>query len=474
MSGRIEFTWRPRMSGDTWSVLFGRTDAAGVEHAEEPAHFGDLNLDQIVAAIAYRKDAYRLPAFFRSPLSEVEPIRFRQEVFADLERAEVRALADAFAERKLVERHRSEQRVIRDDASDYAHHHRTREFLNAVVIYCSTVERLQAGLHATEVRSRALRGLRQELDGYLDGEPFMTLRHEARTLEAELDEVRYSFLLRGLRITVGSYEERPDYGAEVAATFDRFRQTDTTVESAGARDWETYLPLGVLDLVARNHPDLFGRLDAFRERHRDYLDPTIELFDRELQFYLSYLEYIAPIRAAGLPFSLPRVSAQDKSEQALDTFDLALAAKRGSDAGAVVRNDVRLEGSERTLVLTGPNNGGKTTLARAIGQLHHLARLGCPVPGRDTRLFLCDRILTRFERREDIATLSGKLQDELNRLHEALSEATPDTLFIFNEMFSSTTADDALWLSREILGKVRETRRALRLRDLPRRAHDAR
>jgi DNA mismatch repair protein MutS len=456
MSRGIEVARGQRESGGRWSVLSGDGDAARVEQAEEPAYFGDLNLDQIVVAIAYRKEAYELPPFFHAPLSDVEAIRFRQQVFSDLERPEVRALADAFAARKLVERHQSEQRSMRDDAGDYAHHHRTRGFLNAVVIYCDAVGRLTEALHATDVQSEALLGLRDRLDGYVADDAFCTLRDDARALDAELDRVRYSFLLRGLRITVGPYEERPDYSAEVAATFDRFRQTDTVDESADLRDWETYLPLGVLDLVARNHRDLFGRLDAFRERHRDYLDCTIELLDRELQFYLSYLEYIAPLRAAGLPFSLPRVSAEDKSEQARDTFDLALAAKRGSDAGAVVRNDVRLDRCERTLVITGPNNGGKTTLARAIGQLHHLARLGCPVPGRDTRLFLCDRILTRFERREDIATLSGKLQDELNRIRDAFSEATRDSLFIFNEMFSSTTAQDALWLSREILGKVRE------------------
>ena len=457
MSRGIELRRGRRESGGPWSVLFGDADAARVEHAEEPAYFGDVNLDQIVAAIAYRREVYELPPFFYAPLCDVEAIRFRQQVFSDLERPEVRELADAFAARKLVERHRSEQRSLRDDAGDYAHHHRTRGFLNAVVTYCAAAERLTEALHATNVQSEALLGLRDRLDGYVAGEAFCTLRDDARALDAEVDRVRYSFLLRGLRITVGSYEERPDYSAEVAATFDRFRQTDTVDKSAELRDWETYLPLGVLDLVARNHPDLFGRLDAFRERHRDYLDPTIELLDRELQFYLGYLEYVAPLRAAGLPFSLPRVSADDKSEQALETFDLALAAKRGSDAGkVVVRNDLRLDGCERTLVITGPNNGGKTTLARAIGQLHHLARLGCPVPGRDTRLFLCDRILTRFERREDIATLSGKLQDELNRIHDAFSAATGDSLFIFNEMFSSTTAQDALWLSREILGKVRE------------------
>src|ERR1700678_4289776 len=108
MRSGIEVARGRRGGGRRWGVLLGGGDAARVEHAEEPAYFGDLNLDQIVAAIAYRREAYELPPFFYAPLCDVEAIRFRQQVFSDLERPEVREFADAFAALKLVERHRSE------------------------------------------------------------------------------------------------------------------------------------------------------------------------------------------------------------------------------------------------------------------------------------------------------------------------------------------------------------------------------
>jgi len=70
--------------------------------------------------------------------------------------------------------------------------------------------------------------------------------------------------------------------------------------------------------------------------HGAYLDETVTRFDREIQFYVAYLAYIAPIRQAGLRFCHPTVSATSKAVHARETFDLALAAKLVSETGRVV------------------------------------------------------------------------------------------------------------------------------------------
>jgi DNA mismatch repair ATPase MutS len=166
------------------------------------------------------------------------------------------------------------------------------------------------------------------------------------------------------------------------------------------------------------------------------------------------LDFTRRLTAAGLKFSYPEVTTEPGALSADDAFDLALAVKSTGKDRPLVGNDFHLSDPERIFVVTGPNQGGKTTFARTVGQCAYLASLGCPIPAKRARFTLPDRIYTHFERQESLSTLHGKLEDELVRMYDVLAHATATSLIIMNESFSSTTHSDALVIGTEILDRI--------------------
>ncbi|HTX03581.1 MAG TPA: hypothetical protein VMD07_07855, partial [Candidatus Acidoferrales bacterium] len=143
-----------------------------------------------------------------------------------------------------------------------------------------------------------------------------------------------------------------------------------------------------------------------------------------------------------------------KAVKAENTFDLALARRLIDADEEVVCNSFELHGDERVFVVSGPNQGGKTTFARTFGQLHYLAALGCKVAGYAVRTHRFDAIFTHFERQEDPSALRGKLEDDILRIHDILERATSDSVIILNEIFASTTVRDAGVLARRVLDRI--------------------
>lgn len=435
------------------SIVWRTPQEEPAQPPAEPACFRDVGLDQIVAAAVQGRGELGLEAIYRTALSDIEAVSWRQAIVRDLQREPVRLAVQNFngAMRQM-------RKHLEQAGKVYNEHERRRWRLEAARVADAAARALQTELREAAPQSAGLQSILRHVDHLLASSAWNERARKAQAIADDLAAVRYTLHIDGPQVTVRAYAGEVDYAAQIAQTFDRFRR-------AAAHD---YLPKfsddgvlnavegQILDRVALLFPEVFGRLQAFCEQHPDPADPTLVRFDREVQFYLGYLDFIAPMRRIGLAVELPEVSVDDRAVQSFSTFDLALARRQIAAQQTVVTNDLQLSANEHLLVISGPNHGGKTTMARTIGQLHQLAALGLPVAGRDARLPLIDRLFTHFEREEDVHNQRGKLQDDLVRVKQIVQAITPRSLVILNETFSSTTVDDAVLLARRVLQSLLE------------------
>ena len=434
------------------SILYQSTeDIIKVKTTEAPDFFVDLNLDQIINAITSGKDEYNLKPFYYTSLSDFDAIRYRHEIMQDLENPILFEHIKSFA---------AGMRAMRDDLVQKAKLHFQYQFkqlfIDSVKIYCDAVKTLGDELSEVNLKSQGLLAFREYLTNYIQSPGFTKLHTATNKIINDLSAIRYCVIINDLRVQVHKYESETDYSAEIEDVFAKFKQVEVSnyMVEYSHHLIMNHVEAKILEGVVQLYPDVFSELDTFCTEYTYYTDKTIVIFDREIQFYIAYLEYVENLKHKGLKFCYPQFSNPEKVIFDYECFDLALAYKLINEKSSVVVNDFYLENKERILVVTGPNQGGKTTFARTFGQLFYLASLGFPVPGRKAHLFLFDKLFTHFEKEENIQNLRSKLEDDLVRIHNIIDQATPNSIIIMNEILSSTTLQDAVFLSKKIMEKI--------------------
>jgi DNA mismatch repair protein MutS2 len=124
----------------------------------------------------------------------------------------------------------------------------------------------------------------------------------------------------------------------------------------------------------------------------------------------------------------------------------------------VIPFDLEMDPSERVLVVSGPNTGGKSVLLKAIGLLTLLTQSGVVPPvGKGTRLPVIRRVFTDIGDAQSIAASLSTFSAHLSRLRALVEEAGPGSLVLIDEMGTGTDPAEGAALARAILETLVES-----------------
>ena len=444
-----------------YSVLFPTEESAKKpRNRKEPDCFSDLQLDRILKAVLPDYGDFQLEEFFYTPVVDRETVRYRQEIMRELEDPDKRAgiediLRRFSATRAILEEVRPKLLkaglLTGDKLSD--NYLEMGRFLDTLVVYLDAVNDLNASLQKLDLRSQGLRDFEAYLSAYCASEQLRDMTAWRQRIRENITRIRFNMFVKPGSIRVTPYEGQADYAERIRELFSRFRQGENRsfLRSVEEKPRSEKVENQVLKMAAKLYPAEFKDLRDFIAAYINIEDTAILDFVREIHFYFAWLDMVKTMENIGFPFCYPELRGRDEPRFAADAYDLALAIRT---LKPVVPNDFSLTPPEQILVVTGPNQGGKSTFARAFGQVFYLASLGVSVPARQAALPPCDQVLTHFERGEDELKQSGKLEEDVLRLKGLLNRATKDSVFVVNEIYSSTTLKDALVLGGHMIDAI--------------------
>lgn len=185
----------------------------------------------------------------------------------------------------------------------------------------------------------------------------------------------------------------------------------------------------------------------------DHMLGFFETLRAELAFYIGCLNLHDRLKLIGAPATLPRPCAAGSGNfQAEGLYDPCLALSMGH---GIVGNGFAA-GPRRLVIITGANQGGKSSFLRAIGLAQMMTQSGMFVAAETYVAELCTGLFTHFKREEDASLTSGRLDEELARVSVIADEVSPNGMLLFNESFASTNEREGAEIARQIVSALKD------------------
>lgn len=175
----------------------------------------------------------------------------------------------------------------------------------------------------------------------------------------------------------------------------------------------------------------------------------------ELAFYIGCLNLYEQLEQIGEPVSFPQPEVQNERRHSFKgLYDICLALTK---KGKIVGNDLDADG-KGLVIITGANQGGKSTFLRSIGLSQLMLQCGMFVPAESLCANTGAGLFTHYKREEDTSMSSGKLDEELKRMSDIADNIKPDSIILFNESFAATNEREGSEIARQIISALAEKR----------------
>ncbi|MBP5554092.1 MAG: hypothetical protein J6X94_04390 [Lachnospiraceae bacterium] len=225
------------------------------------------------------------------------------------------------------------------------------------------------------------------------------------------------------------------------------------------------------DIVEARTPDSFSAVNDIRiaeqtktlevtvvgylaDELKAFMEEFNTFFDRlkyQMGFYLATVQLVRQLERFELEWCYPTVCERNN----LEFEELKECVMGMGIQTKVVGNTCSFEKKD-LLIVTGANQGGKSTFLRSIGIAQVMLQCGLPVTAKSFSSGLFPKIFVHFTRREDSEMNSGRLDEELGRMSKIVDEIGDDSLILLNESFATTTEKEGSVIAYDIIKALSE------------------
>ena len=346
------------------------------------------------------------------------------------------------------------------------------EYLRELSVYVDVLEATQTCLENNEVRSEGLNRLREQIKAITSDEKFEETKED---IKKTLDDMScISGALIGVNFTPDldieqvavveffPHRIRSKYTmAEVAATIHNVLNSAQATNSIGKVAVNTRvldpLLVGLTPLMEKHLKRHFTRIKTIMAKHISLDTSFITEMIEGLTFYTSMTRFAKRLTKEGLKICTPELPLNDEgSDGSFEIKDVYNVRLFFAGEKNIVTNDMSFTPKENLYILTGPNRGGKTIIEQAVGITSIMASSGAFATASKCSGRPFSNILTHFPIDENLTINYGRLGEEAVRIKEIVNETDNRTLILFNETYSTTSAVDGLYLSKDLLKILKE------------------